>query len=636
MATDLERLIVRLEASLTQFDREMKKASGTANKTATQIESRFAAMNKKMNGAVVGAARSFLAPFLGLVGVQQILSRTSAALNEFSDLLETAQTLGLSTDFYQTLTAAGLEYGATQEQITGALEKFTAAVGQAKDGTGSLVTQLKLTNPELLRQIQSSENMEQAIRIVSDAVNEATEADEKAVIGKAFFGRAWADVTRVIGNGSEALDDYAKKAREMGLIVDRSLIERGDEIADQYAVASRVLDLQFKQVLIDLAPAILAVTRDMGGMVKEAAPFAGVLVAAIKATNQFLATDMNFDAKKRAWQDLKAAVDEYRRAANASRFIVPDPGAAAPNTLTIGKTTPSVVKRGGGGGGGVTDPRAALREAERMRDTIADTTREIIQRTEAENLQAASIALTREETVRLGVEQDLLNRLMDGGVPITDELRAKMAELAREYAKASEENEKLQNAMAFLKDVGSTALRGFVEDLREGTDAMKALENVLDRIADKLIELAINKILTTLLQSQGGQGLAAAIAPAFHAGGIVGESGGMRRRVSPAIFAGAPRFHGGLVPGEYPAILKKGEAVLTPRQQRGMGGGRVNVTIQNFAPVDIKRSTSRNGDDIDFKIIIDQQQAENIASPRSASNKALRQHFGLAPSLIRT
>lgn len=56
-----------------------------------------------------------------------------------------------------------------------------------------------------------------------------------------------------------------------------------------------------------------------------------------------------------------------------------------------------------------------------------------------------------------------------------------------------------------------------------------------------------------------------------HSGGIVGASRLVSRRVNPFSFIGAPRYHvggiAGKAPGEVPAILQKGEAVLTKNQQ---------------------------------------------------------------------
>ena len=82
----------------------------------------------------------------------------------------------------------------------------------------------------------------------------------------------------------------------------------------------------------------------------------------------------------------------------------------------------------------------------------------------------------------------------------------------------------------------------------------------------------------------GAKGLFADI---LHSGGTVGGSG-MRRMVPAMAFAGAPRMHSGgwagLKPDEVPAILQRGERVLSRREAVGYGQNQsgapaVNVTI---------------------------------------------------------
>jgi hypothetical protein len=65
----------------------------------------------------------------------------------------------------------------------------------------------------------------------------------------------------------------------------------------------------------------------------------------------------------------------------------------------------------------------------------------------------------------------------------------------------------------------------------------------------------------------------------FHGGGIVGAEGA-GGFASALAFAGAPRFHGGMSPDEYPAILKRGEGVFTPGQMRALGGGGGSVRVE--------------------------------------------------------
>ena len=104
-----------------------------------------------------------------------------------------------------------------------------------------------------------------------------------------------------------------------------------------------------------------------------------------------------------------------------------------------------------------------------------------------------------------------------------------------------------------------------------------------------LAKLAVRKsvlgpIADMLSGALGGMG--EIFAPVLHQGGMVGGtvSG---RMVSPFAFAGAPRMHSGgwagLRPDEVPAILQKGERVLSRREVAGQGGAQSIGGSQNIA-----------------------------------------------------
>ena len=93
------------------------------------------------------------------------------------------------------------------------------------------------------------------------------------------------------------------------------------------------------------------------------------------------------------------------------------------------------------------------------------------------------------------------------------------------------------------------------------------------------------------------------VAPSWHAGGMVEPGGQTFNRLAPAaLFAGAGRYHSGGWPGlrndEVPAILQRGERVLTREQQRsrqGGDGGRpivINVNSSTGDPAEIRRSAA--------------------------------------------
>lgn len=195
------------------------------------------------------------------------------------------------------------------------------------------------------------------------------------------------------------------------------------------------------------------------------------------------------------------------------------------------------------------------------------------------------------------IQQQLLSDAQKAGVSITPELAASIDALATNYAKASSAGDQLKASQEQIKksaeafrDLGRDAVGGFISDLRSGKSAAEALANALNKVVDKLIDVGLNAVFSGGglggLLGGGGKGglLGGMIIPGIlHSGGVAGSDGyGHGRSVSPKAFAGAKRYHkggvAGLVPGEVPAILQRGEVVL-PRGTKMGGGGKTDIQV---------------------------------------------------------
>ena len=67
MSDDFERLVVQLEASLTKYEKELRKGHGIADREFRKIERRAGEMSKKLDGMTAGLGRSLI-PSLGAIG----------------------------------------------------------------------------------------------------------------------------------------------------------------------------------------------------------------------------------------------------------------------------------------------------------------------------------------------------------------------------------------------------------------------------------------------------------------------------------------------------------------------------------------------------------------------------------------
>ena len=162
-------------------------------------------------------------------------------------------------------------------------------------------------------------------------------------------------------------------------------------------------------------------------------------------------------------------------------------------------------------------------------------------------------------------------------------------------------------------DVGQTLVGAFqsAEDavanfvktgkLSFGDLVTSILADLAKLAARKFILGPIASALGGVLGQFGGGGdlFGAAV---HHAGGIVGGAAPMRA-VPLAAFAGAPRMHSGgfagLRPDEVPAILQKGERVLSRRETASYGaGGNVTITIQTRDAESFRQSRTQVASDI--------------------------------------
>src|SRR5690606_3290850 len=76
-------------------------------------------------------------------------------------------------------------------------------------------------------------------------------------------------LTRVFADGAAGLDDYAKRARDLGLIVDRDIIARSEAMANQLGVASKVVDTELKTAFIEVVPFIVRAAQATAAVTRE-------------------------------------------------------------------------------------------------------------------------------------------------------------------------------------------------------------------------------------------------------------------------------------------------------------------------------------------------------------------------------
>lgn len=165
--------------------------------------------------------------------------------------------------------------------------------------------------------------------------------------------------------------------------------------------------------------------------------------------------------------------------------------------------------------------------------------------------------------------------------PESDEAIATLNKLKGEIKASSQEMETLTFAgVAFSKKVlANEFAQGLTNAFMDWADGIKSANEALKEFASNFLRFIAEAIVR-----EQALAIARSLFGVAHEGGIAGQLG-HKKSVSPAAFIGATRYHTGgvvgLAPNEVPAILQRGEEVLTRDDPRHIANGG---TSQQAAP----------------------------------------------------
>ena len=161
------------------------------------------------------------------------------------------------------------------------------------------------------------------------------------------------------------------------------------------------------------------------------------------------------------------------------------------------------------------------------------------------------VGLYGEELYRARNEQELLNAARRAGVSLTPEQEEQIRQQAAINAMLQRQRELQVEIQATAKE----ALTSFISDMRQGMSATEALGNSLNKLADKLIEMAVSGLVESALGGlfQGGGG---------------GSSGGSLLRAIGLADGGLVRGPGTGRSDSIPARLSDGEYVVNAAATR--------------------------------------------------------------------
>jgi hypothetical protein len=218
------RAVDKATAPLRQINQRLQKFTAPMRKLNNSFRalSEEAGIPRLMKGlagvgsAISGVGREALA--LGTkitalaAGASYALYRIVRGAVDAGDKLgEMAARVGLSVDAYAQLQFAAAQADVEQEAFAAAMDQFNKRLGEARAGTGSLLSFLERVSPTLALQVKGAKSTEEALALMTGAFEKVKDPARRAALANAAFGRSGLQMGQFLGQGNAAIDEQRQR-----------------------------------------------------------------------------------------------------------------------------------------------------------------------------------------------------------------------------------------------------------------------------------------------------------------------------------------------------------------------------------------------------------------------------------------
>lgn len=464
--TDFEKLNIVLAARDREFAQAMDRNTRRIERFARQSNKKFSGVTARFNkmGAAAKSNLRGIATAVAALASVNSLKTTTARLDEIG---KTADRLGLSTDALQEFRAAAEGAGVAQATFDMAMQRFGRRLAEARIGKGEAKDALAELKIEMFDAHGAALPLEQVFGQVADKMADMSSQTDRNRLAMKLFDSEGVALVNLLREGSAGMDEMRREARELGVVINESLIRKAEESQTKLDLMSRVISANLSTALINIAPLLVNAAEGI-------AAISGAVNEFLSISSAFEEVDNGLSSLEQSAIDMGGLTDELERF-RAARQAVDD----LPSTngqYTDDADTLAVVQAMVDANDALTDAISRRKAEMRAIDGINSAAAEIEEAKEAARLRemgaeaAERERISREKTAM--IDRIMANASAASGGVLTGETREMVTQLASEWEAAQIAASKILNPVKAAG--GATA---------EAADEALNYEKVLARIA---------------------------------------------------------------------------------------------------------------------------------------------------------
>ena len=262
MAGIIGWLRAKLSIETKDFEKDLERSRKKTKNASNSMYKSFKAIEKSSDTALKGLKQFALTTVFaaGAGGLGVFIKR---ALDSADAIGKTADKLGISTSALQEYRFAASQASVEQATLDMALQRFTRRVAEAQRGTGELLPTLKQYNIALKDSTGRSRDAEAILGDLADTISSVESEQEKLLISFKAFDSEGAALVNVLRDGSQGLNKMRQEARDLGIILDESLIRNAEKAGSKLDVMQKIVGANLTNAVIALAPHIINLAEDI-------------------------------------------------------------------------------------------------------------------------------------------------------------------------------------------------------------------------------------------------------------------------------------------------------------------------------------------------------------------------------------
>mgnify|MGYP006396977517 FL=1 len=238
------------------FNRGIDQTERRLRTFQSRVGKTFRSVGKSVGGAVKKMA-SFRGAMVLAAGVTGLGLLIKKSIDFGDELAKTADKTGFTTTKLQELRVAADLAGVNVGAMAGGLSAFAKRIGEARAGTGTLITILKGMDTELLKNVQAAQNVDDAFDLIIKKGASLTSQLDRAALFAAAFGRTMGvDMTNLIKNGIGGMEAAIQRARDLGLVLEEDLLRSAEKAKDELTLLFTLIKVKVTQAVLENADAI--------------------------------------------------------------------------------------------------------------------------------------------------------------------------------------------------------------------------------------------------------------------------------------------------------------------------------------------------------------------------------------------